>query len=253
MLMIKRRLLTTIKTIVNKIPVNLMLPQVINLAIVDDHTLFRKTLKTFISEQKNMNVVIHSPDIPDLLSKLKDIPVHILIMDVYMPKINGNEAINIIRSVYPDIKILVLSMCYDMSILNDMLDSGVYGFVSKADEPEELIRAITSITELRIYRNRLFTDLMYWNKQNSIKMPNSSTNIVFTDREEVILKLLWEEKSNKEIADYLFLGVRSVEKIRQDMKNKVGVKSTIGLLKYAISKRIIGINPWQNELSKSAK
>jgi DNA-binding NarL/FixJ family response regulator len=68
--------------------------------------------------------------------------------------------------------------------------------------------------------------------------------VLFTDREIEILKLLWEEKSNKEIADHLFLSVRSVEKIRQDMKEKTGVKSTIGLLKYAIKKRIIGVNQY---------
>jgi DNA-binding CsgD family transcriptional regulator len=61
------------------------------------------------------------------------------------------------------------------------------------------------------------------------------------DRERRLIQLIWEEKSNKQIADELFLGVRSVEKIRQDIKGKVGVKSTVGLLKYAINQRIVGM------------
>lgn len=214
----------------------------INLAIVDDHTLFRKSLKNYISEQKNMNVVIQSPDIPDLLSKLKDYYVQILLLDIYMPKMNGNEAVSIIRSEYPDIKILVLSMCTDMSLLSEMLDSGVYGIISKADEPEELIRAITCLADQRIYRNKIFTDLMYWHKQNNLKLDNSSADLYFNEREKEIVRLLWDEKSNKEIADQLFLSVRSVEKIRQNLKEKIGVKSTVGLLKYAINKKIIELN-----------
>ncbi|OQP54231.1 DNA-binding response regulator [Niastella yeongjuensis] len=216
----------------------------INVAIVDDHTLFRKTLKAYITEQRNLNVVISSPDVPDLLNKLKDFTVHVLIMDVYMPKVSGNEAVNLIRSKYPDIKILVLSMCTDMDLLSDMLDAGVYSIISKADEPEELIRAITSLSEQRIYRNKMFTDLMYWNKQNTIKTYSYLRPIALNDREKEILGLLWEEKSNKEIADHLFLSIRSIEKIRQDLKEKIGVKSTIGLLKYAIEKKIIILNPW---------
>jgi len=219
-----------------------MLSPYINLAIVDDHTLFRKMLKNYISEQRNMNVVIHSPDVPDLLKKLNDFHVHVLLLDIYMPKLNGNEAINMIVNKYPDIKILVLTMCMNMDLLSDLLDAGVYGIVSKADDPEELIRAVTSLSENRIYRNKLFTDLMYWNKQKNITTYNSSANLLLNERDKEVLKLLWEEKSNKEIADHLYLSIRSVEKIRQDMKEKVGVKSTIGLLKYAISKKIIEIN-----------
>jgi len=96
-----------------------------------------------------------------------------------------------------------------------------------------------SISEQRIYRSRLFTEVLYWNKQNKIKASPGMINISLSEREQAILRLLWEEKSNKEIADALFLSVRSVEKIRQDMKEKLGVKSTIGLLKYALQKTII--------------
>src|SRR5689334_11744915 len=101
-----------------------MLSPYINLAIVDDHTLFRKMLKNYISEQRNMNVVIHSPDVPDLLKKLNDFHVHVLLLDIYMPKLNGKEAINMIVNQYPDIKILVLSMCMNMDLLSDLLDAG---------------------------------------------------------------------------------------------------------------------------------
>jgi DNA-binding NarL/FixJ family response regulator len=219
-----------------------MLSKFVNLALVDDQTLFRKILKNFLSDQNKFSVVIQSPDVLDLLSRLKDVCVDVLLLDIYVSKLNGIETIKIIRNDYPDIKILVLSMCTDMDLLSDMLDLGVYGIISKSDEPEELVNAILSLSEHRIYRNKLLTEVMYWNKQNNIKtLPNTTGNIL-NKRDKEILQLLWEEKSNKEIADYLFLSVRSVEKIRQDMKEKIGVKSTVGLLKYAINKNIVGFS-----------
>jgi DNA-binding NarL/FixJ family response regulator len=212
----------------------------INVAIADDHTLFRKTLKDFISGQKNINVVVQSPDLPDLLYKLKNNYVQVLLMDEFIPKLNGAEAIKQIRHEHPEIKILILSMRTDMELLSDLMDLGVYGYFSKADEPEELIHAIVTLSEQRIYRNKMFTEVMYWSRQNDIKMNISATNVSLSDREKQVLQLLWDEKSNKEIADHLFLSVRSVEKMRQDLKEKLGVKTTIGMLKYAMSTKIIG-------------
>ncbi len=224
-----------------------MQPNLINLAIVDDHTLFRKTLKNYLAEQRNINVFIQSPDIPDLLIKLKDFYIHILLMDLFLPNINGFDAIKMIKSEYPDIKIVVLTMCTDMNLLSQLLDSSVYGIISKSDEPEEVINAINSVAEHRIYRSKLLTEIMYWGKQVRIRNQNAQPHVELSDREKEVLQLLWEEKSNKEIANHLFLSIRSVEKIRQDMKDKLNVKSTIGLLKYAINEQIIRISrPWLN-------
>jgi DNA-binding NarL/FixJ family response regulator len=221
-----------------------MLPKLINVGILDDHIMFRKTLKNYLCEIRNLNVVIQSSDIPDLLNKLKQFQVHILLMDIFMPNLNGAEALKLIKEEYPEIKILILSTCTDMELLSNLLDLGVYGIVSKADEPEELIHAITSLSEGKLYRSTLLTEVIYWNKQTNIKKGLESLNITLSDREIKILQLLWEEKSNKEIASELYLSVRSIEKIRQDMKEKLQTKSTIGLLKYAIQKRIIGTNAY---------
>lgn len=216
-----------------------MHPESINVAIVDDHTLFRSLLKSYISDQNNLEVVIMSPDISDLLGKLEETPVDILVMDLFMPGLSGFDAVKAIRNRFPDIKILVLSMCTDMNLLSDVLYEGVYGILSKADEPEEVLRAITSISEQRIYKSKLFTDAMYWSTQVSMKTDIDYPQIELNERERKILELLWEEKSNKEIAGELFLSVRSIEKMRQDLKEKLGIKSTMGLLKYAINKKII--------------
>lgn len=216
-----------------------MLSKVINLAIVDEHTLFGKMLKSHITCQRNVNVVIQSPDIPDFLAKAKNLSVNVVIMEVFIPGPNGIEAVQLIRDLHPEIKVLILTMCMDMNLLSDLIEAGVYGIISKADDPEELDRAILALSEQRIYRSKLFTEVMYWSRQNCTRSNRATKNSALNDREYEMLQLLWEEKSNKEIAGHLYLSVRSVEKIRQDLKEKLGVKSTIGLIKYGIDKKII--------------
>jgi len=204
-----------------------MLLKPINLAIVDDHTLFRKTLKNFLSEQQNLSVVIQAPDISELLYKLKICTVDVLLMDIFMPQSNAMDALKVIRAEYSNIKILIVSMCVDMELISDLLEAGVHGYISKGDEPEELLQAIETVAHNRIYRNRIFTEALYWNRQNNMQLPAEKRNVHLNERERRLLELIWQEKSNKEIADELFLGVRSVEKIRQDMKEKIGVRSTV--------------------------
>jgi DNA-binding NarL/FixJ family response regulator len=219
-----------------------MLPQNLRVAIVDDHSLFRKTLRDYLSEQKGVQVAVQATDMTDLSGKLKNVFVDVLIMDLFMPGLHGNDAVSLVRSEYPDTKILILSMSNDMDLISELLDSGIHGYVSKSDEPEALVQAIFTVSEGRIFHNRIFTEALYWNKQNNIRAPREGSLALLNEREKKVLQLLWEEKSNKEIADELYLGVRSVEKIRQDMKEKIGAKSTVGLLKYAIHKKIIGVS-----------
>ncbi|HEY4205787.1 MAG TPA: response regulator transcription factor [Puia sp.] len=219
-----------------------MLSQPINLAIVEDHALFRKTLKNFLLTQDSINVAIQAPDVTDLLHKLKTVSVDVLLMDIFLPDSVGSEVLKAIRNEYSTLKIILLSVSTDLNLISQLLEAGIHGYISKADEPEELLLAIRAVAENRIYRNRIFTEALYWNKQCTFKCQDEKPVVHFNEREKKMLQLIWAEKTNKEIADELFLGVRSVEKIRQDMKEKIGVRSTVGLLKYAIHHRLIGVS-----------
>lgn len=204
-----------------------MLLKPINLAIVDGNSLFRKTLKSFLSEHENISVVIQRADMSELINQLKATPVDVLLIDIFMTGLKESDELKFIREEFPDIKILALSMTTDPQLINHLLDEGIHGYVSKADEPEELLKAIRFSVDNRVYRSTLF-----------IRNYSVGAKIVLSERERKILQLIWEEKSTREIADELFLGIRSVEKIRQDIKEKIGARSIIGLLKYAIYKRI---------------
>lgn len=219
-----------------------MLTKAIHLAILDDQTLFRKTLKNYLSEQRECRVLADDSDISELIKKIRGLTIDVLIMDICIRGLNADETVRTFREKFPAVKILVLSGCNDLDAIGTLVEAGINGYVSKAEEPEELIRAITDVFEERIYRNRFFTEALYWKNQNAFRLAGGGLAKPLSDREQRLLQMIWDEKTNKEIANELFLGVRSIEKMRQDMKEKIGIKSTIGLLKYAINRRIIGIN-----------
>lgn len=216
-----------------------MLSQTIRVAIVDDHAIFRKTLKNYLSDQKNINVLVQSGEVRDLIDRIKSTPVDVVLMNLFIPGPAGVDSIRTIRSKYPDIKIVILSANTDLAIISELLDSGIHGYISNSDEPEELLQVIQDISQDRICRSKLFTEALYWNRQNSLRLFKDSHHGELNEREKKIIRLLWEEKSNREIADELFIGIRTIERTRQEMKEKVGVKSTVGLIKFAIRQKII--------------
>lgn len=213
----------------------------IKLAIVDDHTLFRKTLADYLSKQ-SFQVSIEGADIFDLLNKLKSITVDVLVTDLFMPNAGGIEALKTVRNEYPELKIVVLSMSSNLRLINELLDIGIYAYISKADEAEHLVQAINAAFADQIYRNILLTEALYLHKQINKNINDAGNHISLDDREKKVLQLLWQEKSNKDIAKEIFLSVRSIEKIRQDMKQKLGLKTMIGLLKYGLVNNIIETN-----------
>jgi DNA-binding NarL/FixJ family response regulator len=213
----------------------------VKLAIVDPHLLFGKILGKYLSEQRNFNVAMQSTDIEDLVRVKGDTGIDVLVAEVLYSSQNAMDSFRKIKGRHPAIKIVVLSMCRDLSLISELLELSIHGYISKTDDPEELVQAIHMASENRIYRNRLYTEALYWKSQYNARRFAEGPFFPLSEREKRILQLLWEEKSNKSIADELFLGLRSVEKIRQDLKEKVGVKSTVGLLKYAIRKKIVNL------------
>ena len=212
------------------------------LALALQFNLFRAVLTKYLSGHDNIDVAIHASNTMDLFMGLESSPVDILLLDISIITESSNDILEAIRVRYPDIKVLILSEHTDLQIVSDLLELGIYGYISKRDEPEELLRAIMAAADNRIYRNKLFTEALYWNRQKNTTTNANGPAITLSEREQRVLQMLWDEKSNREIAAQLFIGIRSIEKIRQDMKEKLGIKSTVGLLKYGIEKKIIEIN-----------
>ena len=218
-----------------------MLTQPVALSVVDDHSLFRKLLVDFLSKQENIIIKFEADNAIDLLNKLKEIQVDIVLLDLFMPKLNGIDAVTILRNEYPEIKIIIVTLCTDLKIVRGFLNLGIYAYVSKNEDPRSLFQAVLSASEGRIYRNKLFTEALYLEKEKAIRNGMKRSEVNLDEREKKIIQLLWEEKTNKEIASLIHLSISSIEKIKQELKERIGVKTIAGLFNYALLHGIISL------------
>ncbi len=211
----------------------------IKLAIANSYPLFRETVKCYLETHEDINVVFDVSDVQQVLHNLEVSSVDVLIVDIYLPLFQEKEALKIIREKYPKINILALTIFKDETAIENLLDFGVRGFISASDNPRDLVHAIKIASSSQLFRNSLLTDALYRLRELDQSTIGGRKKIALNDREKRVLQMLWEEKLNKEIANEIYLSIRSVEKIKQDMKEKLGIKSTVGLLKYAIEEQII--------------
>src|SRR5215213_8428781 len=110
----------------------------LRICIVDDHTIFRKALREVISNNEEIEVVFDSANGEDLIKKLSTNGVDIVLLDLFMPVVSGNEAIHYLKEYYPAVKIIVISECQDLAIINNVLELGVHAYLSKTAEVSEL-------------------------------------------------------------------------------------------------------------------
>lgn len=216
-----------------------MLSKSINVALVDHHSLFRKTLSDFLSRQQQISVSFEAPNLDIFLEHIDHLLIDLLVCDLYIPNTDIAALLKIIKKKKPNLRILILYASTDIDKVEGLLKIGIHGFVSKVDDAERLIYAIEIVSSNNIYQTQFFTEALYKEREKLLK--DETEQIKLNERDIKVLELLWDEKSNKEIADEIFLSVRSVEKIRQDIKDRIGAKSTIGIFKYALSKRILAI------------
>ena len=161
-----------------------------------------------------------------------------IILDISMPNLRGLEAIHEIKGIYPNVKVLILTMHKDRDYLYQAIAAGAKGYLLKEDAEKELFSAIEKVRQGRIYvspklSEELVDDLAktYPGDRQPPFKPDP-----LTPRERAVLKLITEGKSGKEIADLLFISVRTVEHHRANLMAKLNLKKTADLVKYAIQK-----------------
>lgn len=206
----------------------------ISIIIVDDHKILRDGLKLILTEMGNINILGEASNGEEFISLLATHKPDIVIMDINMPVMNGIEASKKALSIYPDIRILVLSMYGDEQYYNTMMEVGVKGFILKESDFNELERAI----------NALATNNHYFSQQlllNIIKNKDNNTGVKLTPRESQVLSLICQGFSNNEIADKLFLSVRTVEKHRAELLSRTGSPNSVALVMYAIRNGLVKV------------
>lgn len=211
------------------------------IAIVDDHIMFRKGLITLINMFPGYSVLMDASNGKDFIAQLN--PKHlpdIVLMDISMPDMDGYTATEWLHKNYPDIKVIALSTMDSESAIVKMIKSGATGYVLKDADPSELRFAFDEVLRRGYFYNELITRKVMGSVNALIDSGNSTTLFAkLTNRELEFLKYACTEMTYKEIADKMFLSVRTIEGYRDALCEKLGLKSRIGLAMYAIKNQIV--------------
>jgi DNA-binding NarL/FixJ family response regulator len=207
---------------------------IINIAIVDDHTLFRNGVAALMKEFKELNVVFEAANGENMQRLLthNTLP-DVILMDLNMPVIDGYTATSWLKQNYPQIKVLALSTYEDDKAVIKMIKCGANGYVLKGADPREVFNAIKTVFEKGVFINELVSGKLIRS------MANQQTEPSFSKNEIEFLKLCCSELTYKEIADKMFISPRTVDNYRESLFLKLNLKSRTGLVLYAIQNQII--------------
>jgi len=208
--------------------------------IADDHTLFRKAMVNLLQTFKQVSEVKDAENGKELLTMIKYDAPDVAIVDLEMPIMDGTETCENILQKYPDVKIIILTMHDSEKYISHMVDMGAHAFLLKNTEPDELEKAINAVIEKDFYYNELVQRILRKNvnDKKSSKNPLIKSNDL-SERELHIVRLLCLELTNKEIGDRLGLAERTIENHRYRILEKLNLKSTVGLVRYAYENGII--------------
>lgn len=206
--------------------------------IADDHVLFRQSLKKFLGGRPDLEIIGESGDSLQLFDLLNRSLPDVILLDISMLNFRGIEAIREIKKAYPRVKILILTMHKDKQYLEQAISAGARGYLLKEDTDAELLTAIEKIRRGRIYVSQnLLEELTEDWVQTLHNEPTASPKTEqLTGREREILKLIAEGKGSKEIAQFLFISTRTVERHRANIMQKLDVKKTADIVRHAVQR-----------------
>lgn len=212
--------------------------QKLSIHLVDDHSLFREGLKFLLSTCDFVGELQDSENGKIFLDKLQTTKPDIVLMDIQMPEIDGITASQKALELYPDLKIIALSLYAEEEYYTKMIDVGVRGFLLKNSQFEDVQKAILEVNEGNNYFSPEILDRII---SNMYQKKTEKPNLDLTEREIEVLYNICKGLSNQEIAETLFISKRTVDKHRENLLLKTDAKNTAGLVVYAIKKGIFEI------------
>jgi DNA-binding NarL/FixJ family response regulator len=204
------------------------------IVLADDHLLFREAIKKSIEEVQGLKVVGTAGDGRELLEILQKTPAELIILDLTMPQLQGIEVTERIKKLFPEIKILILTMHKSKEHVSRALAAGADGYLLKENAYTDLIVAIDTIRQGKTYISHLIADLMAAMVRQQYAAKGGDPANLLTAREKEVLKFIAEGKTSREIADILSITILTVNVHRRNIMKKLNVKRMADLVKYAI-------------------
>ena len=212
----------------------------IRIALVDDHTLFRRGMKLLLSSRPGFEVVAEAGSGEEFLSQPQALEADVVFMDYAMPGLNGAETSERALAQNPELKVIALSMYGDNAYYTRMMECGAKGFLLKDSEFDEVIEAVNTVYEGgSFFSPSLFASFAHSIKLATVPPPAIADEDRLSEREIEILAGICRGQSTQEIADELFISKRTVDKHRANILEKSGCKNTASLVVYAIKHRLV--------------
>jgi DNA-binding NarL/FixJ family response regulator len=211
----------------------------IEILIADDHKVFRDGIISILEDVEDITVIGEANDGREVLERLEEVQPDVILMDITMGNTNGIEATELVKNKYPHIKVLVLSMHEEIGYIVKMLEVGASGYLLKDAGQEEMIRAIRTVAEGNTYYSQKVSSAIIQRLTNPESAKKEKPGVPLTKREIEILQLISEEYSNPEIAEKLFISIRTVDTHRRNLLEKLGAKNTAGLVRYALKHGLV--------------
>lgn len=207
----------------------------INIVVADDHQLFRDGLKAMLQAWGQVNIVGEASHGSVLLTVLASQTPDIVLLDISMPQGSGIDLLATIKERFPNVKCIMLTMHEDVQYVLRSLKQGADGYLLKDAAEEELKTAIREVYEGNKYFKNKISDMIVANLSGA-RAPET----ILSEREIQIIRLVAEGKITKEIADQLYVSVRTIETHRSRIMKKLGVSNTAEMIQMAYKKKLIG-------------
>ncbi|MHB9040103.1 MAG: response regulator [Melioribacteraceae bacterium] len=207
-----------------------------NIALTDDHEIVREGLKKILSKQSDLNVVAEAASIKELESKLSEQQIDLVMLDISLPDKSGLDFIKDIKIRYADLKILMFSIYPDEKFAKRAIKMGADGYLSKSAKPSEIINAIRKIEKGGKYmKYELLEELIF----NPLKSNVAAKHEILSDREFEVLRLLAQGNKISKIAENLRLSANTIASYKTRIQEKLNIKSTAELIRYAIDNDLV--------------
>ena len=211
--------------------------QKIRVLIADDHPVVRRGLQSCLAKREELKVVGEAVDGEDALAKALELAPDVVLMDISMPRKDGLAVTQALRKAAPQVKILILSIHGNKDYIFRIIQAGAHGYVSKEASPDELLGAIESVCSGETFFSPEMAQAAIQQLVNNGGKKEPFAQL--TGRERQVLILIAEGQSNKEIANELGIGVRTIETHRERIMRRLGIHSVAGLTKFAIANGLV--------------
>lgn len=212
-----------------------VMDKIYNIALADDHALILDGISTLIKDQPNLNIVYKARNGKELIDFVELSTPDICIIDMEMPILNGLQASELLLKKYPNLKIIILTMYQELSIMKNLINIGIHGYLLKTSDKDELLFAINQVIKGKTYFDgKLVNQNMASNEASNSSNTDISKVSRLSEREKEVATLLCNGLSNKQVAKKLFLSSSTVDNHRTNLMRKLDVHNVVELIRFCL-------------------